>query len=136
MADGQDEVRVVALVPAEMQETLRLQLAPIGVTLDFISEATDLSQEALRRTLYHVALLPAALPDNGWWSLWGEITLFCPQPEILVYAQTASFQLWSGVLEVGGYDIIIEPFTEEEIQRSVLRAARSFKERCSDDGNE
>jgi hypothetical protein len=137
VADGQHEVRVVALVPAEMQEALRLQLAPIGVTIDFIGNAMELSQEALRRSLYHVALLPAALPDNGWWSLWGEITLLYPRPEILVYAQTASFQLWSGVLEVGGYDVIIEPFTEEEIQSAVLRAAGSFKERFSDeDGSE
>jgi len=51
----------------------------------------------------------------------------------LVYAHTASFQLWSGVLEVGGYDVIVEPFTDEEIQRAVLRAARSFKERCSNE---
>jgi hypothetical protein len=48
-----------------------------------------------------------------------------------VYAHTASFQLWSGVLEIGGYDVIVEPFTDEEIQRAVLRAAKSFEDRCS-----
>lgn len=128
-----DKVRILALVPAEKQGQIRRQLAPLGTAIDFISKANELSHFTHSGAVYHVALLPAALPDNGWWSLWGEITLLNPRPEILVYAQTASFQLWSGVLEVGGYDVIVEPLTEEELQSAVLRAARSFKERCANE---
>ncbi len=136
MVEKHDEVRILALVPKEMQGQIRRQLALHGVAIDFISKAAELSHLALSRTSYHVALLPAELPDTGWWSLWGEITLLSPRPEILVYAHTASFQLWSGVLEVGGYDVIVEPFTDEELQRAVLRAARSFKERCGDENGD
>ena len=131
MAESHRQVRIVALVPAAMREKVRRQLAPLGVMIDFIGKVAELSHLTLSRVTYHVALLPAALPDNGWWSLWGEIALLNPQPEILVYAHTASFQLWSGVLEIGGYDVIVEPFTDEEIQRAVLRAAKSFEDRCS-----
>ena len=47
------------------------------------------------------------------------------------------FQLWSGVLEAGGYDVIVEPFTDREIQGAVLRAAASFEERRQNEmGNE
>jgi len=133
VAEMDDEVRILALVPSEMQGHIRRQLAPLGVAIDFISRAAQLSHLVLSRTAYDVALLPATLADTGWWSLWGEISLLNPRPEILVYAQTASFELWSGVLEVGGHDVIIEPFTDEDLQRAVLRAAESFKERC---GNE
>jgi DNA-binding NtrC family response regulator len=137
VTERHDEVRMLALVAVEMQGQIRRQLAPIGVTVDFISKATELSHLALSRTSYHVALLPAELPDTGWWSLWGEITLLHPRPEILVYALSASFQLWSGVLELGGYDVILEPLTAEELQRAVLRAAKSFKDRLShENGNE
>jgi hypothetical protein len=131
--DENPEVRVIAMVPVERQGQIRRQLAPLGVTIDFIAKAAELSHLALSHTPYHVALLPAALPDNGWWTLWGEMALLNPRPEILVYAQTASFQLWSGVLEVGGYDVIVEPLTDDELQRAVTRAARSFRERCSHD---
>jgi DNA-binding NtrC family response regulator len=131
VAESHRQVRIVALVPAAMREKVRRQLAPLGVMIDFIGKVAELSHLTLSRVTYHVALLPAALPDNGWWSLWGEIALLNPQPEILVYAHTASFQLWSGVLEIGGYDVIVEPFTDEEIQRAVLRAAKSFEDRCS-----
>ena len=75
--------------------------------------------------------MPAVLPENGWWSLWGEIALLNPRPEILVYAHEATFQLWSGVLEIGGYDVIEEPFAEEKLQDAVNRAAHSFEERRS-----
>ena len=100
------------------------------MTIDFIAKAAEVSHLALSRNSYHVALLPAVLADNGWWSVWGEIALLNPRPEILVYAHTASFKLWSGVLEMGGYDVILEPFTEQELQRAVTRAAESFVERC------
>jgi hypothetical protein len=32
----------------------------------------------------------------------GELALLTPRPAILVYAHTASFQLWPGVLEAAG----------------------------------
>jgi hypothetical protein len=135
--DENPEIRILAMVPVEKQGQIRRQLAPLGVTIDFISNVAELSHLALSHTSYQVALLPAALPDNGWWSLWGEMALLNPRPEILVYAHTASFQLWSGVLEIGGYDVIVEPLTDDELQQAVTRAARSFAERCPrENGNE
>jgi DNA-binding NtrC family response regulator len=130
--DKKPQVRILALVPAEMQPQIRRQLASLGVAIDFITKAAEVSHLALSQHSYHVALLPAVLPDNGWWSLWGQIALLNPRPEILVYAHTATFQLWSGVLEIGGYDVIVEPFTDEELQRAVTRAAHSFEERRFD----
>jgi len=127
------QVRVLALVAAERQGEIRRQLAPIGVTLAFISRAPDLSQFPRDRNLFHVALLPAALPDSDWWAVWGEISLLNPRPAVLVYAHAASFQLWSGVLEAGGYDVIVEPFCDEELQGAVLQAAQNFKERALTD---
>jgi DNA-binding response OmpR family regulator len=134
--DQKPVVRMLALVPVELQAQIRRQLASLGVVVDCVSKAVEVSQLALSRRSYHVALLPAVLPDNGWWSLWGEITLLNPRPEILVYAHKATFQLWSGVLEIGGYDVIVEPFTEEELQGAVIRAARSFEERWIDSNDQ
>jgi DNA-binding NtrC family response regulator len=125
----QPPVRVLALVPVEMQGRVRRHLAPLDVVIDFVSKLAEVTQLDLSRRSYHVALVPAVLPDNGWWSLWGEIALLNPRPEILVYAQQATFQLWSGVLEIGGYDVIEEPFAEGKLQDAVTRAAHSFEER-------
>jgi DNA-binding NtrC family response regulator len=124
-------IRMLALVPAEMRARVLNALAPLGARVDFISTAAEVSHLVLSSTLYHVALLPAVLSDNGWWSVWGEIALLHPRPEILVYAQNASFELWAGVLEIGGYDVVAEPFSGDELRRGVSRAASSFAERCT-----
>ncbi|MGC2403286.1 MAG: hypothetical protein WA510_26085 [Acidobacteriaceae bacterium] len=123
------EIHLLALVSRERQGQIRRQLAPVEVRIDFISKVGELSHLALSRSSYQVALLPAALPGSGWWSLWGEIALLHPRPEVLVYAHAASFQLWSGVLEAGGYDVLVEPFSSEQLQQAVIRAAVSFTER-------
>jgi DNA-binding NtrC family response regulator len=127
--DRKSEARILAMVPLERQKQIRSHLAPLGIPIDFVSKAAEVSQLALADTSYHVALLPAALPDNDWWTLWGELAQLNPRPEILVYAHKPTFQLWAGVLEAGGYDVIVEPLTADELQRSVLRAAKSFAER-------
>jgi FixJ family two-component response regulator len=126
------EVRLVAFAPVEMHVRIRRLLASIGVAVDFISHPVELSHLA-RQNSYQVALLPASLADTGWWFLWGELSLLHPRPAVLVYAQTASFQLWSDVLEVGGHDLILDPFTDEELQGAVLRAAKSFSDRSSNE---
>jgi DNA-binding NtrC family response regulator len=137
LTETHETVRVFALASAELQRELRRQLAPLGVTPVFIERAAELSYITRDRATYHVALLPAALPDADWWALWGSIGLLNPRPALLVYAQSANFQLWSGVLESGGYDVIVAPFTDREIQGAVLRAAASFEERRQNEmGNE
>jgi DNA-binding NtrC family response regulator len=137
VTEANEAVHVFALASAEMQRELRRQLAPLGVTVVFIERAAELSYITRGQTSFHVALLPAALPDADWWALWGSISLLNPRPALLVYAHTANFQLWSGVLEAGGYDVIAEPFTDREIQGAVLRAAASFEERRQNEmGNE
>jgi DNA-binding NtrC family response regulator len=130
-------LRVFALASAEMQRELRRQLAPLGVTPVFIERAAEVSYITRDRVPFHVALLPAALPDADWWALWGSISLLHPRPALLVYAHTANFQLWSGVLEAGGYDVIVAPFTDQEIQGAVRRAAANFEgRRLAGNGNE
>jgi hypothetical protein len=54
------------------------------------------------------------------------LTLLNARPAILVYAREATFQLWSGVLELGGNDVIVEPFSDSDLQDAVLGAAKSF----------
>jgi CheY-like chemotaxis protein len=102
----------------------------------FVSRATELGDLARSGEIYQVALLPASLPDMDWWTLWGELALFNRRPAILVYAHTASFQLWSGVLEAGCYDVIVEPFTDEKLKEVLLSAADSFDKRASDGAGE
>ena len=94
----------------------------------FLEHLADAEVAIREDDVFQVALLPASCSDTDWWELWGVLALLNPRPAILVYAREATFLLWSGVLELGGYDVIADPFSGETLQGAVLGAAKSFEE--------
>ena len=126
MTEKPEQLRILAVVAADTQEKIRRQLTSFGMIPVLVSRATELAHHTRNGETYHVVLLPAALPKtDDWWAIWGNLVMLSPKPAILVYAQTATFQLWSGVLEAGGYDVIVEPLTDEKLKEALLRAAES-----------
>ena len=47
-------------------------------------------------------------------------------PQLIVTSRTADEQLWSEVLNCGGYDVLAEPFDREEVERVVAAAWRHY----------
>jgi len=128
-----NKLRVLVAGPPHVQAEFQRQLADLHAAFLFVCRTSDLSQLVRNQELVHVVVLPAALQKVGWRNLWNEICLLNPRPALLVYTHAASFQLWSSVLESGGYDVIVEPFTDEELQGAVLRAARSLEDESQDE---
>jgi DNA-binding NtrC family response regulator len=128
----QTELRILAVIPPSRRGELSRQLAALNANVLFVARSAEAATVIRNGDVFQVALLPASLSDTDWWELWGVLALMNPRPAMLVYAREASFQLWSGVLELGGYDVIVEPFSDEELLDVVLRAARSFEERNPD----
>ena len=109
------------------------QLAPLHAEILFAADAAEAAAAFHEGYVFQVALLPASLSDTDWRELWGLLALLDRRPALLVYAREASFELWSGVLDSGGYDGIVEPFSDEELQDAVIRAARTFEQGSPDD---
>ena len=129
MGAQQTELRILAVVPTSRHGEISRQLAALNANVLFVVRSAEATTVIREGDVFQVALLPATLSDTDWWELWGVLALLNPRPALLVYAREATFQLWSGVLELGGYDVIVEPFSDEELQDAVLRAAKSFEER-------
>ncbi len=122
-------LRILLVIPAEQRREITRQLQPLNAELVF-ADPSGQTQEGIKEDdVFQVAILPATLTDIAWWKLWGMLGVLHKRPAILVYAREATFQLWSGVLESGGYDVIVEPFTGAEIRNAVRQAAESFEER-------
>lgn len=134
MATPTPSLRILLVVPADRRREIARQLHPLNAQLVF-ANAPGLTNEPIDTIdpddIFQVAILPATLTDTAWWKLWGVLELLNKRPAILVYAREASFQLWSGVLESGGYDVVVEPFSDAEIRSAVLQAAQSFEEQLS-----
>ena len=126
-------LRILAVVPPDRGAAIARQLAPLKAELLFVRCSSEVPVAICEDEVFQVALLPASLCDTDWWELWGLLALVNQRPSILVYTRKATFQLWSGVLDSGGYDVIVEPFSDEELQSAVLRAAKSFEEQPPSD---
>jgi hypothetical protein len=124
-------LRILLVIPAERRREITRQLQPLNAELVFADPSGQTEEGIEEDDIFQVAILPASLNDTAWWKLWGVLGLLNKRPAILVYARETSFQLWSGVLESGGYDVIVEPFSDAEICNAVRRAAENFEERLS-----
>jgi hypothetical protein len=123
-------LHILLLVPAERRREIARQLLPLHARLVFANSSGQ-TEDPIGDEIFQVAILPATLSDTAWWTLWGTLALLIQRPAILVYAREATFELWSGVLEAGGYDVVVEPFSDVEIRSAVLQAAQNFEERVA-----
>jgi hypothetical protein len=124
-------LRILLVIPAERRREITRQLQPLHAELVFADPSGQTETGIREDDIFQVAILPATLTDTAWWKLWGVLGVLNKRPAILVYAREATFQLWSGVLESGGYDVIVEPFSDAEIRNAVRQAAESFEEQLS-----
>jgi DNA-binding NtrC family response regulator len=123
------ELRILAFVPPKRRVEFAERLAHAKTKILFVGDSPEAASAIGEEDVFQVALLPGDLSDTNWWELWGVLTRLHPSPALLVYTHDPSFQMWSGVLDVGGYDVVVEPFSDEELEDAVQRAAKSFEER-------
>ena len=129
-------IRILAVAAAEIEDKLRRQISSFGMVPVLVNNAAQLAHHIRAGEDFHVVLLPASLPGSeNWWAIWGDVAMLRPKPAILVYAHTATFQLWSGVLEAGGYDVIVEPLTDEKLRDALVRAAEGAGGAPLDEGD-
>lgn len=93
-----------------------------------------LSAHSVRQALSMVRAEPVAvvfcerdLPDGNWRVILDELQR-SPAPALLiVVSRLADEGLWSEVLNVGGYDVLIKPFELSELMWSVTSAFRRWE---------
>jgi DNA-binding NtrC family response regulator len=123
--------KLLAVTSSGNRELLREKLAPLDSGLVCVGTAEEIEELRREGQVFEVLLLPEAMSELEWWPLWGELSLLNPQPSILVYTRHPTFRLWTAVLDLGGYDVVSEPFGESEIKSAVTRAAKDYRERAS-----
>ena len=75
----------------------------------------------------HVVVTDTALPDGDWRRVLEIVTQVSANIEVIVCSRLGDHKLWLDVLEQGGYDVFVQPYQREEIQRIVeAAAARSY----------
>jgi DNA-binding response OmpR family regulator len=66
-----------------------------------------------------VVICESSLPDGNWKDLLDKA------PRLIVTARAADEALWAEVLNLGGYDVLAQPFDATEVARVVVSARQS-----------
>ncbi len=77
--------------------------------------------------LVQVVVTDARLHDGDWRRVLEIVARGRRKIEVIVCSRLGDPKMWLDVLEEGGYDVLVEPFEHEEVQRIVEAAAsRSY----------
>jgi DNA-binding response OmpR family regulator len=68
------------------------------------------------------------LPDGDWTTVFAECETLARRPIVIVTAAMADEALWAEVLNLGGYDVLAQPFDPGEVFRVVSSAWRRWND--------
>jgi hypothetical protein len=56
------------------------------------------------------------LPPDQWWVVWGALSVEELSPSVIVCAPRVDFSVRAGVLDVGGIELITEPYADDTLR--------------------
>jgi DNA-binding NtrC family response regulator len=125
-------VRFIVLAEQDVEIKLRKSMEVLEAAGDFANTPDELSSLIHKNKSYQVAILPAIPMAASWLSICHEISALKPRPAILVYSDQFSYELWTQVLDGGGFDLLTEPLTADKLQSAFLGALDSLENRSVD----
>ena len=85
--------------------------------------------DCLSRNSVHVVIADSDAPSWNWKRVLRDLRRLTRPPELVVTSRLADDGLWSEVLNLGGYDVLVRPLATEEVERVVAAARRQFDRR-------
>jgi DNA-binding response OmpR family regulator len=123
--------RITVLVVTQSEEDRR-SLSAIFGHCNWNVFKTGTIAETLNFLSHHVTpviLCDRDLPDGSWKQLLTAIGGCGYAPRLVVAARLADDRLWSEVLNLGGYDVLLKPFRPKEVFRVLSVAWHNWHDR-------
>lgn len=92
----------------------------------FEADHAESALKFLRSQRIQVVITDSDLPQWPWKKALEDLRRISPPPQLIVTSRTADDYLWSEVLNLGGYDVLSQPFQRDEIERVVASAGRRY----------
>ena len=84
----------------------------------------------LNRRPIAVAICDTELEDRNWQELLANFQIRANPPNLIVSSRLADERLWAEVLNLGGYDVLLQPFDRSEVLRVAHMAWMDWRQRC------
>jgi len=101
------------------------RLAPMLQALPIVMEQVGTLEQArnqLRQGDYQIILTEAILPDGDWLDALHLAREHVGEIKVIVTDPQADARFWAEVLNLGGYDLLAQPFYEPEVRRILYNA--------------
>jgi len=84
------------------------------------------AMQCLERNPVQVVIAKTDVPNWSWRRVLSDLRRLTKPPQLIVTSRTADESLWAEVLNVGGYDVMAQPFEQYEVERVIASAHRHF----------
>jgi len=108
--------RILVIVPSPRRLRLLTILERNGMETIAAGDFRD-GQLKLQEQSYDLLFVDAELPGGPWHGLLPAVVASGKNCEVIVCSRCGDERLWAEVLQCGAYDLIAEPFEEEEVTR-------------------
>src|SRR5215469_15652793 len=91
-------------------------------------EASDRrrAMECLDKNPVQVVIAESDLPHWNWKRVLKDLRNLAKPPQLVVTSRQADENLWSEVLNIGGYDVMAQPLDSHEVERVIASARRHY----------
>ena len=121
------KIKAMLVMARERRLPLLDVLESCGIEVLPACDCNEARQMLEAQSPVQAVVTDTALPDGDWRRVFEIVVQGRRKIEVIVCSRLGDPKLWLDVLEQGGYDVLVEPFEHEEIQRIVeAAAARSY----------
>jgi DNA-binding NtrC family response regulator len=123
--------KAVALVVMSLPERLKSLLTELkSLNLDILTVPTCRQARTLLRTRppVDVVITDVTLADGNWSDVLREVVDTGTDTNVVVHASSPDAILWSEVLWRGVYDMLTEPYKEQEVRNVIEGTVRASRE--------
>lgn len=116
------KIMVLLVMPRLSRAELLEQLEACGADVLAASDCAEARRLLRTRSPLHVVIVDKQLPDGTWFAVLDEVRQNGLNTDVVVCIKRVDGG-WTDLLERGAYDILIEPYAKEGLQRVVESAA-------------
>ena len=113
---GKTEVMTLLVMPRVRRLTLLAHLENCSREVLVVSNCKEARGILETRPPVQVVLTDVTLPDGNWASVLEDVVQSRLNSAVIVCTGLADTRLWCEVLQRGAYDLLVEPYENEEVQ--------------------
>ncbi len=114
--------QILLAMPGQRRDKLLHLLGHSGLDVSLASTSIEARQKLTPPHPYELLLVDAELPDGSWRDLIPLLVSSNPPCEMVVCSRNGDERLWAEAIQCGAFDLISEPYEQQEVIRIIQSA--------------